>query len=625
MPSESGPSLSFEWEIALFRGLRALGQRIFARSTPPSPEAISLSTRAERLAILAQVIAGKPMRVLPSCGAAGLAGATILLPPLIDGLGTAQDHEAVYLVRTVLAAEMARQGSIWKSHTTRAHRAEHEAASVIAAMAALAPVFPRFQELAAPLAGRLLARRRSDGLSAEEQVVEAHRRRALAALAGVPALPVDGPPGQRIAEPVLLWGELLGDSDLSPEERAIAAEQVRPPTNVTTEIAAPDATQVRHVELDQKKIEDATLTHTFEKVETADAFLGGGRDLDGTDELEDHGEALSEVPLSVVTRSDENVHAILRADVGSFASIPDVASVQPGERGILYDEWDAKKRAYRRGFCTVYPSRCPAGDPAFAPPRIARHARVIEETRRALELALYRLAQRRRQMDGDRVDVDALVRHLADLKSGHTADGRLYIRRARQLPSLATTVLVDVSLSSDAWVEDRRVLDVEQDAVLVLGEVMDKLGDPLEILAFSSHTRNRCRVLDVRRRGDPWSLGKARIAALKPQGYTRIGPALRHATAELCRTDADRRLLLLLSDGKPTDYDRYEGRHGIEDVRQAVREASQRGVHVHGLTLDARARDSFPAMFGPGHYHLLPEIAALPQALASVYTRLRTS
>ncbi|MCU0655255.1 MAG: hypothetical protein MUF64_08190 [Polyangiaceae bacterium] len=626
MPSEAGPPLSFEWELAIFRGLRSLGRRFLARrGAPLSPEAVSLDTRAERLAILAQIIAGMPLRVLPSRGAAGLVGSTIFLPAVIDGLGTAREHEAAYLVRTVLAAEMARQGAPRTIQGTRALRAHHEATSVLAALAALDPAFPRLRELAAPLAARLLGARRADRLSPEERIVEAHRRGALAALAGVPAPPVEGPPGQDLAEPVLLWGELLGDADLSREERAIAAEQVRPPTRVTTEIAAPDATQVRYVELEEKKIEDATLMHTFEKIETADAFLGGGRDLDGTDELEEHSEALSEVPLAAVTRSDENVHAILRADVGSFAGIPDVASVQPGERGIPYDEWDAGRRAYRKGFCTVYPGRFPAGDPSFAPPRIARHARVIEETRRSLELALYRLAPRRRQMDGDRVDLDALIRHLADLKSGHVTGGRLYIRRARQLPSLATTVLMDVSLSSDAWVEDRRVLDVEQDAVLVLGEVMDRLGEPLEILAFSSHTRNRCRVLDVRRRGEPWSLGKARLAALRPQGYTRIGPALRHATAELCRVDADRRLLLLLSDGKPTDYDRYEGRHGIEDVRQAVREASQRGVHVHGLTLDDRARGSFPAMFGPGHYHLLPEVAALPQALAAVYTRLRMS
>jgi nitric oxide reductase NorD protein len=627
LPSETGPSLSFEWEIALFRGLRALGRRLLAGSPADrrSAEAIDLAPRAERLAVLAQVVAGIPLRVLPSQGTAGAVGFTLFLPPVIDGWGTAQDHEHIYLFRAVLLAEIIRQGLHRAPPSARPPQAAHEVTAVQTAMAALDPVFPRLRALAAPLAARLLAERRSVGLAPEEQIVEAQRRQALASLAGVEAPAVQGPPGQERSAPVLLWGEFLEDAQLSPKEREVAAEQARPPTAVTTEINAPNASQVRHVELDTRKIEESTLTHTFEKIETADAFLGGGRDLDGTDELEDHGEALSEVPLSAVTRSDEDVHAILRADVGSFAEIPDVASVQPGERGIPYDEWDAARRAYRERYCTVYPGRYPPGDPAFAAGRLARHARVIEEARRLVEQALSRLEPRRRQLDGDRVDIDALVRHLAELKSGHALEGRLYARRTRSLPSLATTVLMDVSLSSDSWVEDRRVLDVERDAVLVLGEVMDRLGESLEILAFCSHTRNRCRVFDVRRRGEPWSLGKARLASLKPQGYTRIGPALRHATAELCRTTADRRLLLLFSDGKPTDYDRYEGRHGIEDVRQATREASQRGVHVHGLALAAHTRGTFPAMFGPNRYHLLPEVALLPRALAAVYARLRVS
>jgi nitric oxide reductase NorD protein len=166
------------------------------------------------------------------------------------------------------------------------------------------------------------------------------------------------------------------------------------------------------------------------------------------------------------------------------------------------------------------------------------------------------------------------------------------------------------------------VLDVSREAVLVLGEVADRLGDEVRVIGFASHTRNRCRVFDVRRWGEPWSLAKARLGALKPQGYTRIGPALRYAIDEACLPDAQRRLVLLISDGKPTDYDRYEGTHGVEDVRQAVREASRRGVWVHGLTIDTVARGYFPAMLGAGHWEILPRVDALPQALAAAYARM---
>jgi nitric oxide reductase NorD protein len=227
-----------------------------------------------------------------------------------------------------------------------------------------------------------------------------------------------------------------------------------------------------------------------------------------------------------------------------------------------------------------------------------------------------------RQFDGEDVDVSALVDAHAAARAGRGDDPRLYLRQQKRRRDFATTVLLDVSLSTDSWVENRRVLDVAREAILVLGEVADELGDRLQLLAFASHTRNRCRVWEVKGWREPWALGRARLGALEPQGYTRIGPALRHATECLAAEPADRRLLLLVSDGKPTDYDRYEGRYGVADVRQALREAERREVCAHALAVDAVARDYLPPMFGPGAWHVLPHADHLPAVLTTVYGRL---
>lgn len=104
--------------------------------------------------------------------------------------------------------------------------------------------------------------------------------------------------------------------------------------------------------------------------------------------------------------------------------------------------------------------------------------------------------------------------------------------------------------------------------------------------------------------------------------FAIFGPALRHATDRLVAEPADRRLLLLVSDGKPTDYDRYEGRYGIGDVRQALREAECRGVSAHALAVDEIARDCLPPMFGPGAWHVLRRPDDLPTVLSTVYGRL---
>jgi nitric oxide reductase NorD protein len=109
-----------------------------------------------------------------------------------------------------------------------------------------------------------------------------------------------------------------------------------------------------------------------------------------------------------------------------------------------------------------------------------------------------------------------------------------------------------------------------------------------------------------------------------PGYYTRMGAALRHATALLQRQQASERLLLLLTDGKPNDLDHYEGRYGIEDTRMAVREAVRSGVHPFCVTIDAKARDYLPYLFGTNAWTLVRHAGELPARLPLLYARLTT-
>ena len=253
---------------------------------------------------------------------------------------------------------------------------------------------------------------------------------------------------------------------------------------------------------------------------------------------------------------------------------------------------------------------------------LTRQARLVRELRRRLEIHRREPRLKDRQLDGEDVDLAALVDAYGARRAGRAMDPRLYVRKERERRDFATTVLLDISLSTDSWVENRRVLDVAREAILVLGEVADQLADRLQILTFASHTRNHCRVWEVKGWEESWSVARDRLGAIHPQGYTRMGPALRHATNELAAAPAERRLLLLVSDGKPTDYDRYEGRYGVADVRQALREANLAGVHTHALAVDATARDYLPPMFGPGKWDILSHPEQLSEVLTTVYGRL---
>ena len=631
------PTIEFEWELAVFRGIRSLYRRLTGATRGPRIDprrAAHLTDRERHLTLLAQIVAGAPVRLLTTDGGGGLRGYALTLPRALDVADDPEANAQLYLVRALLGGALVATDPRRPPVEGRVPRARMEVDRVERALAHLATSLPRFVDVWAEACrvvlrtrGRLTFGPAGESEESDEAIVERLRVELLerGAAAGEAPIVRSDLTRSELSPLVPLWGELVDDDAPPIDARSDAAKgdrKARPPTNVTTEAEAPQVGDVELVELDRKELEDAVLNHTFEKIDTADEHRGGARDLDGADELDEQLEALDEVALGKLIRTDEEAASLLRAEIDLAADVPDVATIASGELGIPYDEWDAKAGAYRKAWCTVYPTALERRDPRWASAASVRSRKVVDAVLRNVRLQRARLAPQRRQRDGDHVDLDATVEYLANLRAGHADAPRLYTRRARLAHRMSTTVLVDLSLSSDAWVDDRRVLDVSREAVLVLGEVADRLGDEVRVIGFASHTRNRCRVFDIRRWGEPWSLAKARLGALKPQGYTRIGPALRYAIDEACLPEAQRRLVLLISDGKPTDYDRYEGTHGVEDVRQAVREASRRGVWVHGLTIDTVARGYFPAMLGAGHWEILPRVDALPRALAAAYARM---
>lgn len=113
-----------------------------------------------------------------------------------------------------------------------------------------------------------------------------------------------------------------------------------------------------------------------------------------------------------------------------------------------------------------------------------------------------------------------------------------------------------------------------------------------------------------------------RVQALTPGHYTRMGAALRHATARLVERPNRNRLLILLSDGAPNDVDHYEGRYGIEGTRVAIQEARRQGIALFGITVDAEARNYFPYLFGRGGYAIFPQVFHLTKALPALCRQL---
>lgn len=286
-----------------------------------------------------------------------------------------------------------------------------------------------------------------------------------------------------------------------------------------------------------------------------------------------------------------------------------------------YPEWDYRTATYLPDHCRVLAS--PVPETAAVPEADADTKSLIRRVRRQFEVLRPRHEMLRAQLDGAELDLDAVVRARSDLAAGGQGSDRIHLMSRPQAHDLAVTILVDVSLSTDAWFDNRRVLDVEKEALVVLANGLAACGDRHSILTFTSRRRNWVRIETVKDFGEPMGhTVEARIAALKPGFYTRIGPAIRHAAARLREQPNRRKLLLVLTDGKPNDVDHYEGRFALEDSRRAVTEARRTGVSVFGVTVDREAQAYVPAMFGRNGYAIVSNIARLPAALPAIYRGL---
>jgi nitric oxide reductase NorD protein len=181
--------------------------------------------------------------------------------------------------------------------------------------------------------------------------------------------------------------------------------------------------------------------------------------------------------------------------------------------------------------------------------------------------------------------------------------------------------MVDMSGSTKGWIND-----CEREALVLLAEALEVLGDRYAIYGFSGVTRRRCEVYRIKRFDEPYDQRvRERIAGILPLDYTRMGAAIRHLTGILSAVDARTRLLVTLSDGKPDDFsDGYRGEYGIEDTRQALIEAKRAGVHSFCITIDRDAASYLPRMYGAVNYTVVEDVARLPLKVAEVYRRLTT-
>ncbi len=303
--------------------------------------------------------------------------------------------------------------------------------------------------------------------------------------------------------------------------------------------------------------------------------------------------------------------------------------VEDDDRGRVvahYPEWDRAAALERPDWTTIREVEPRLAAPHGLDEALARDPGLRLRVERLVRAArVGRTTRLRRQPDGLDLDLDAAIDAATDLRLGDIPDPRIHIRKTVRTRDLAVLVLIDVSESTRDRVvaADAPVIEVEKRSVAVLAGAMQALGDVFSLQAFSSNGREEVRFIRVKGFAEPFDdVARSRLAGLAPHLSTRLGAALRHAGAQLRPIAASRRIVMVLTDGAPSDIDVPDPEELVEDARRAVLRLRTDGIDAFGITLDPSGQGAGAAVFGRSNHMPVRRIEDLPERLSELYFRI---
>jgi hypothetical protein len=304
------------------------------------------------------------------------------------------------------------------------------------------------------------------------------------------------------------------------------------------------------------------------------------------------------------------------------ASIEDAVQNLPPRH---YHEWDYSAQNYRPDWVSVYESLHPQGDSKVIDKLLEKHAMLAKRLKRLLDLLKPQQKVRiRYQEEGNELDLDVALRSLIDYKSGAAPDPRINMSHKNDGRDIAVLLLLDLSESLNDKVAgtDQTILELSQEAVSLLSWAVEQLGDAFAIAGFYSNTRHEVRYLHIKGYGESWNeMVKGRLSAMKAGYSTRMGAAMRHAAHTLEHRQADKKLMLILTDGEPADIDVKDKKLLIQDAHKAVQELDQQGIYTYCINLDPKADEYVSDVFGK-NYTVIDNVARLPERLPQLFMAL---
>ena len=368
--------------------------------------------------------------------------------------------------------------------------------------------------------------------------------------------------------------------------------------------------------IDDKKETDGLVAFLPESIMSIMEQINVDRSEDDSfdEEALYNAEDLDEITLG---QKRANLSARLKMDLDLAV---DSKEEYPLGEGHFIDEWDYSKESYLKNYVCIKPLLTTNIEPMALPLRLKKMVKKIENELDLMELDR---VKNDRLPYGDEINLDTWIDYKGhQSKSGHHQN--FYESYEKKMRDMSTLILADVSLSTEAGItQEIRIIDMIKDGLVVFSEALQRLEDRFAIYTFSSLKNKNVRFEIIKNFKEKYTdHTRGRIDAIKPGYYTRLGAAIRESSKILNKQSTQNKLLLIISDGKPNDVDRYDGRYGIEDTKKAIQEAKKLGITPFCITIDLESKEYLPYLFGQNGYVVVRDSKKLPTVLPEIYMNL---
>ena len=321
------------------------------------------------------------------------------------------------------------------------------------------------------------------------------------------------------------------------------------------------------------------------------------------------------------------------AEAWSQSEMPEQA-LEADDMAFAYDEWDRELNDYRVGWSRVIEKKLKLGDRTFVELTRSRYRGVISSIRHQFQLMKpENLTRINRELDGEDYDLNALVDYVIDRKAKSLPSENIYTKRLRKQRDVAVSILLDQSSSTARTITrnplqpythpGRRIIEIEKEGLVLMSEALEAVGDLYSIYGFTSEGRRNVKFYVIKDFAEKYSADiERRIGGITFENNTRLGAAIRHASAKLLKQEARTKLLIILTDGRPYDHDYGDARYAREDVREALTETKTMGVTPFCITIDRESEAELKDLYGDVGYTIIDDVLSLPERMPNIYRRL---